>query len=277
MALFNSVTDCMRYLDVCKSAYPVLSEIIKPGDVKAWTKQLESCASLDDYLLGENGNLNLLNISIATGWGLEKGRKAEALTHYKRLLQKLSIYLQKFDKLKANRVFRGKVKNLAGTSLLATLSELSLAYHLEACGYGLEFETKFKRTDIATEKDVDLSVTDGRGQVTHYEVFMPHKAMEVNGFFDLDEDDADFAGRIETKLLDKFGSEGFSELSGQVYLAVNKAFFDRIRLKDAFSFTASDYRALTELTPRHVNGILLFEDDFGSDNSFRLGPLLRKQ
>ena len=277
MALFNSVTDCVRYLEVCKSAFPVLSEIIKPGDTKSWVKELESCASLDDYLLGENGNLNLLNISIATGWGLEKGREAEPLTHYKRLLQKLSTYLQKFEKLKANRAFRGKVKNLAGMSLLATLSELSLAYHLAANGYGVEFETKFKRTDIATEKDVDLSVTDGQGRVTHFEVFMPHKKMEVDGFFDLNEDDADFEGRIKTKLLEKFGSEGFSELSGQVYLAVNKAFFDRIRLKDAFSFTASDYRALAKLTPRHVDGILLFEDGFGSDNSFRLGPLLRKQ
>ncbi|UYZ65310.1 hypothetical protein [Hymenobacter weizhouensis] len=253
-----------------------MGEIIKPGDIKAWVKQLESCASLDDYLLGENGNLNLLNISIATGWGLENGREAEALTHYKRLLQRLSVYLAKFEKLKANRAFRGKVKNLSGTSLLATLSELALAYYLAGEGYEVKFETKFKRTDITTEKDVDLTVTDGRGQIAHLEVFMPHKTMDVDGFFDLDEDDADFAGRVSAKLLDKFGSEGFSGLNGQVFLAVNKAFFDRIRLKDALSYTASDYRALARLTPRHVDGILLFEDDFGSDNSFRLGPLLRR-
>ncbi|RSK45455.1 hypothetical protein [Hymenobacter rigui] len=277
MALFNSVAECMQYLETCKKAFPVLHEIIKPGDVKAWAKQLAAHASLDDYLLTEMGNLNLLNISIATGWGLENGRQDEPpLRHYQGLLEKLSTYLDKFPRLKANRSFRGKVKNLTGLSLLTTLSELSLAFQLATNGYQVVFEKKFKRAAAAADKDVDVSATDATGHVVHFEVYMPSKVMEDEGFLDLNEDDADFAGRVEAKLLTKFGNEVITALDGQVFLAVNTAFFDRLRVKNAFSFTASDYSRLIDLVPRPVDGILLFDDDFGAGNSFRFGPLLRK-
>ncbi|GAA4492764.1 hypothetical protein GCM10023172_00410 [Hymenobacter ginsengisoli] len=117
---------------------------------------------------------------------------------------------------------------------LPTLSELSLAYQLAASVQEVKFETKFRRADTGTVKDVDLTATDSNGAVVHYEVYMPNKDMKVEGYFDLSQDDTLFADRIKAKILDKFGNGVVNELEGSTLLAINTAFFDTLRLKKCF-------------------------------------------
>lgn len=278
MTIFNSVADCILYFETCQKAFPVLNEIVKPGDFKGWVRKLEFYAnpSLDDYFFTINLSRNLLYISVATGWGLLTNQESEPLRLYKQMLAKLSLYLQNFPELKANRSFRGKAQNLNELGLLPTLSELSLAYQLAASGQEVKFETKFRRADTGTVKDVDLTATDSNGEVVHYEVYMPNKDLEVEGYFDLSQDDTLFADRIKAKILDKFGNGVVNELEGSTLLAINTAFFDTLRLKNALSLAAADDAWLRTLIPEHMAGLLLFDDDFETHDSFTFVRRLMK-
>jgi len=276
MAIFTTVAECVRYYETCQTAFPILSEIVKPGDFNNWVRKLESCASMDDYFFLENPGLNLLYVSVLTGKGLETQGEAEPYVHCKRLLQKLSLYLHTFPALKANRVFRGKVQNLNQLSLLSTLSELSLAYQLAAGGQQVKFETKFKVGEASAEKDIDLSATDSNGELVHYEVYMPISQLEADGFLDLNQDDAYFEKRTKAKLWEKFGNGEITGLRGQIVLAINTAPFDTFRLKNLLSLTASDAAKLRTLIPPYMDGLLLFDDGFESDNSFKFVRRLMK-
>jgi len=159
---------------------------------------------------------------------------------------------------------------------LATLSELSLAYKLFSGGLDVTFETPFILPGTTKRKDVDLTVSSSTGQVFHVEVYMPGKAAH-DGFFDPKEDDKHFEYKVWKKLADKFGNEEISELNGQVLLAVNMAFMDVLRIKSTLDSLHDNYEALTQLIPSHVDGLILFIDDFGADNSFCFDRLLLRR
>jgi hypothetical protein len=156
------------------------------------------------------------------------------------------------------------------------LSELSLAYYLATSGQKVSFETKFRVGDVAAEKDVDLSTIDTNGNAIHYEVYMPIKQLEIDGVLDLSQDDAYFEKRIKSKLFEKFGTGEISELKGQIVLAINTAPFDTFRIKNVLSLTAEDDKHLRTLIPPHMDGLLLFDDNFDSDKSFRFVRRLMK-
>ena len=300
MPILNSVAECLSYIDVCTVEYPVLSEIINPNDRLAWEVKLAAVESLDDFILGrvqqeknpedeespdvdsapveytpqpEDTKLNLLNVTITAGLCMANGYETDHCQHARRLLTKLSLYLNNFPGLKSDKNFLGKIKNLIGLNFLATLSELSLAYKLSSGGLDITFETPFILPGTTKRKDVDLTVRSSTGQVFHLEVYMPGKSAH-DGFFDLKDDDRHFEYKVWKKLADKFGKKEISELNGLVLLAVNIAFMDMLRIKSTFDSLHNNYDALTQLIPSHIDGLILFVDDFGADNSFCFDRLL---
>lgn len=310
MAILNSVAECLAYIEICKNEFPILKEIINAKDLLTWEKKLAAVSSLDDFILGKlpvEANLedeaveeedatweavmleeqpvqedeiiyylNLLNVSITAGFCFVNGHENDHCTHSKRLLAKLSLYLDKFPELKSDKRFPGKIKNLEGPNFLAALSELSLAYKLASNGLSVIFETPFKLPGNANKKDVDLTVSKN-GQAFHLEVYMPVQPVNIQGFFDPSEEDKHFEYKVWKKLTDKFGDEKISELNGQVLLAVNIAFMEMLRIKSTQSDLTDNYSALTALIPKHIDGLLLFVDGFGTDNSFCFDKLLLKK
>lgn len=123
ISIFPTVANCLACVEQCQQKYPYLTGLLKPYCLASWTRTLQAQASqLDAYLLGKAVVLNLLTISVATGLILATGRDDALLAHYRRLLEKLELYLQVFLNLVASRNFRAKIKNLGGFSFLATLS-----------------------------------------------------------------------------------------------------------------------------------------------------------
>jgi hypothetical protein len=150
------------------------------------------------------------------------------------------------------------------------------------------FETKFKLLNTLKKRDIDLSVQTARGNTFHVEVYMPNELLEADSttdlepdehplkVIDLEHDDESFERKIRNKLTDKFGQEGLSGLNGRVCLAVNKVYMDVLRLKGLLAPGSSDFRALLQLLPQDVDGLLVFEDSFESEESLKIDCLLRK-
>jgi len=65
-------------------------------------------------------------------------------------------------------------------------------------------------------------------------------------------------------------------LTGKVFLAINKIFFELVHLKTALPFFTNDqlFMNILKNLPEHVDGIFVFEDGFHSENSFKFEKLL---
>jgi hypothetical protein len=287
MSLFKDADDCLAHLELCCQWFPWLSELIGTKGRKAWTNKLRDQANPSDYLLENGASLNLLNISVMTGYSIITGLEDDHFTHYRRLLRKLNLYLRTF-KLKDDKSFQDKIINLEGVYFLSTMSELTLAYQANR-KYRVSFETPFKL--LATtpgKRDIDLSVHTDKGNTFHLEVYMPNKLLEVDDpdefesddfplrVFGLKQDDYDFEARIKSKLSKKFGQAGFSGLTGRVFLAINNVYVDMLQIRDKLAPGTSDYRALLRHLPEGVDGLVIFKDSFESDDSFVIDCILRK-
>ncbi|MCA8833285.1 hypothetical protein [Hymenobacter pini] len=304
MAILNSVAECLAYIEKSKIEFPVLHELISAHDLLAWERKLADVPSLDDFLLGPVGeeenaeddpNLddgwegaapveqaevtkwNLLSVTFTAGFCGANGHETDICRHAQRLLTKLSLYLETFPELKLDKRFLGKIRNLVGVNFLATLSELSLAYQLHMSKLNVTFETPFKLPGATGNKDVDLTATHPDGYTFHLEVYTPSNSITGRGFFNLKEDDQLFKSKIRQKLFAKFGREEIQELNGRVFLAVNIALMDMLRIKRGLFGLNSNYQELARVIPRHIDGLLLFDDDFGTDNSFHFQRLLLKE
>ncbi|MEJ0106607.1 MAG: hypothetical protein WDO19_30455 [Bacteroidota bacterium] len=276
MKIFKDTEECISYLKDGIKEFSFLNDIIKLKDFNSWTQKLDICESLDEFLLGTEAKLNLLNITIATGLSINKNYDDRLFSHYRMLLNKLDLYLQKFPELKANKKFKDKLKNIEGLNFLSTLSELSLGFQMAKHDLSIKFETKFKQLETGKNRDVDLSVYDKNDNIIHIEVYMPNKQLDVTGFFDPNQDDKHFESKIENKLSDKFGKDGIAKLNGLVLLAVNKIFFDMLHMKTVLPFFHSNYKNLIKFIPKDVDGLLIFEDGFESIDSCRFEKLLLK-
>jgi hypothetical protein len=276
MKIFKDTEECISYLKGGIKEFPFLNEIIKLKDFNSWTQKLDTCGSLDDFLLGTEAKLNLLNITIATGLSINKNYDDRLFSHYRMLLNKLDLYLQKFPELKANKKFKDKLKNIGGLNFLSTLSEIALGFEMANQGLSIKFETKFKQLETGKDRDVDLSVYDKNNNIVHIEVYMPYKQLDISGFFDPNQDDKHFESKIEEKLSYKFGKNGITKLNGLVLLAVNKIFFEMLHMKTALPFFRSNYKNLIRFIPKNVDGLLIFEDGFESIDSYRFEKLLLK-
>lgn len=286
MNLFKDADDCLAHLVLCCQCFPWLSELIGVNGLKTWTKKLRDQANPCDFLLGNDTKLNLLNISVMTGYSIITGLDDNHFAHYRLLLQKLELYLLTFD-LRDDTSFQEKIINLETVIFLSTMSELSLAYEANR-KYKVSFETKFKLLVTNKKRDIDLSVRTAKGNPFHLEVYMPNKLLEAYivddlepdeypfRVIDLEEHDESFEGKIKGKLLGKFGQDGFSGLTGRVFLAINNVYVDMLQIKDVLAPGTSDYRALLKHLPEGVDGLLIFKDSFQSDDSFKLDCILRK-
>lgn len=306
MSLFATVDDCLAYVTRCQQQYPYLNDLLRPPQRAAWVRALTQHADrLDAYLLGElpppdspeteepgdeiatewpsthstgtpdeETKLNLLLISVVTGWGLATGHDDVHLMRYRHLLETLGLHLRTFPHLLDSRNFRGKITNPGGFAFLATLSELALAQYVAEQGWTVEFETKFQPADVPAPRDIDLTVRSPAGTVVHLEVYTPHQAMEAQGFFDVTQDNARFTNRMAHKLAEKFGQSDIPELTGRVLLAVNTSFLDLLRVQNLLPATAVHYQRLLPLPPQAVDGILVFESEFDGHAGCRLVSLL---
>ncbi|MEX0965839.1 MAG: hypothetical protein WD077_01265 [Bacteroidia bacterium] len=279
MEIFKNVTECIIFSKCAINLYPSLKKIIETKDFTTWTDKLNKSSDFRDMLIGENSKLNLLNTSVLIGLSIDKSLDDTLFAYYKMLFKKADLYLESFPKLKTNKNFKDKLKNIENLNFLSTLSELSLAYKLKESGFSIKFETKFKQSNTGRNRDVDISISDNKNNETHFEVYMPNKQLDLNGFFDLHQDDAHFSSKIEQKLIDKFGQDGITGLNGQVLLAINKVFFDMIHVKTILPFFSVEnaYNDLIKLIPKDVDGLLIYEDEFGHENSFRFERIMLKK
>lgn len=278
MKLFTDINECISYSEKAIKQYSFICDMVMQSDYIKWTNKLEQCNDFEDFLVGENAKLNVLNTSVLIGYCFSKSHIDSLFFHYKNLFKKLNTYLGTFPELIKDKEFNAKLKNLENLNFLSTLSELSLAFSMKKLGLNVKFETKFIQLKSGKKRDVDISVSDKNGNELHFEVYMPNKQLDLNGFFNPNQDDSHFSTKIDKKLFDKFGVDGISGLNGLVLLAINKVFFDMIHVKTCLPFMGNDniYNDLVKLIPKDVSGLYLYEDDFSGENSFRFEKIILK-
>lgn len=265
--MFNNIEECMMYASAGINSYANIKKIVTLDDFKIWEQKLLGKSNFEDYLLNES-KFNLLNLSVLTGYNLEKNFDDSMFAHYRRLLSKLDNYLKVFPDLLSDPSFIAKIKNIEQFNFLSVLTELSLSFYFKMLQLDIKFETPFNQIKSNKKRDVDITVSDSKGNNMHIEVYMPNKQSEIDGFFDPNEDDHHFEYKIGKKLLDKFGENGISELKGTILLAVNIAFFDMLTIKRTIT-VKQDFIHLLQHLPIGVDGLLIFEDNFANENSFR--------
>ncbi len=277
MKLFTDINECINYSEKAIKQYSFISDMVMQSDYDKWTNKLEQCDDFEDFLVGENSKLNVLNTSVLIGYCITKSHNDSLFSHYKNLFKKLNTYLETFPELIKDKKFNAKLKNLENLNFLSTLSELSLAFSMRKLGLNVKFETKFIQLKSAKKRDVDISVSDKNGNELHFEVYMPNKQLDLNGFFNPNQEDSHFSTKIDKKLFDKFGVDGISGLNGLVLLAINKVFFDMIHVKTCpppFMDNDNVYNDLVRLIPKDVSGLYIYEDDFSGENSFKFERII---
>jgi len=224
---------------------------------------------------------NLLNTSSIVGCHIETGSEYLSTEHCYRLLQKIDSALLLFPQLLKDKSFLDKLLILQGPSFLSTLSELSLASELVRAGYNVSFERKFHGTSFinnrTVKRDVDLSVSDSKGNNFEIEIYTPYSPLEQseNGFLDLFDENYGFQVKVNNKSESKFGIENISGLSGKKILAVNEAFSEKRKISHHLSSCLEGgIPALSIKVPNEIDGLLIFSDAFDSDNSFWFTELL---
>lgn len=267
MQMFKNIEECVTYANAGINQYANIKQIVSLNDFKIWEQKLREKIDFENYLLNES-KLNLLNLSILTGYSLANNADDSMFVHYRRLLDKLNHYLATFPVLLSDESFIAKVKNIEQFSFLSLLTELSLASYFKTLQLNIKFETAFRLIKSKKKRDVDITVSDSKGNEMHVEVYMPNKQTEIDGFFHPDEDDRHFKYKIGKKLLDKFGENGIADLKGTTLLAVNIAFFDMLQIKRTID-PQQDFTPLLQHLTTGVDGFLVFEDNFGDENSFR--------
>jgi len=177
MTVLDSEHECIRFARLAIQEYYSLTELITEPDFANWNKILLEQSDFEDFLIGRNAKLNLLNTMVIVGLGIDKAISNPIQDHCQSLLLKLNTYLEALPTLKKDKKFRDKIKNLEGYNFLSTLSELSMANWFSNLGFRIEFETKFRQSTSGKNRDVDLTITDKLGNIVHFEVYMP------NGYF----------------------------------------------------------------------------------------------
>jgi hypothetical protein len=276
MSVFKDINDCIELSKISIGQYSKLNELIDENDFTIWRKKLNDSFDFENFLIGTDTKLNILNTSVMVGLSIRESLNDNLFNHYRMLLNKTEIYLTAFPELINNKSFKDKIKNIENLNYLSTLSELSLALFLKQSGFDVFFETKFKHALSDKKRDIDITAIDKSNRKFHFEVYMPNQQLDISGFFNPNQEDSKFSSKIKYKLFDKFGQEGINEINGRILLAVNKVFFDMIHFKTALTFLNNKniYNELLGLLPKDVDGILFFEDEFSEENSFRFDALL---
>ncbi len=287
--IFKSVEECINFSRKALNHLPNINAMIEGSDFDKWAFILHSKPDFRNYLI--ESELNILNATALEGLANEHKLDNPVLNHIKIVLSKTDLFLSSFSELKTDDSLKHKIKNLDGLNFLSTLSELSLAYFFKKLGYDILFEKKFIQSSTGRSRDIDLVIKSGNNNELNIEVYMPNHRLNVDGFFDPNQDnprlnvdgfydpnqdDSLFIERINRKILQKFGLDGISGLNGKTLLAINKVFFDSVQVKTILPFLSNDtvYNDLIKLLPIDIDGLIIFEDDFGSKNSFKLERVL---
>ncbi|CCH57615.1 hypothetical protein BN8_p06811 (plasmid) [Fibrisoma limi BUZ 3] len=274
-----NIDECIDYARAGVARFEGLQSIITENDFSKWKHKLESVDDVAAYLWGDEetgADYTLLSAAVLVGYQGNRMLAFGEIVHAERLLNRLDGFIRRFPQLtvpgRTSKQFADKIKNLADFHLLATLSELTLAYWFAKQGFTVEFETPFTHPVTGKRKDADLTITSSAGSQMHVEVYTPNKRFEADGFVDLEGEANRYLRKIEYKLEDKFGSGEISELNGKVLLAVNQTYFDAARLQQVLADLGQgeSYEGIAKRLPLEIDGILIFEDDFSRTDSFVL-------
>ena len=275
------VDQIIKYVTLALERFHRLKPLVSEGDIKSWRKLLAS--NIDPESLILEMNFNFLSTLYLAGINKEEYFSVKAIN----ILTKLDLYLTAFPMLRNSRKFRKKIKNIGCVNFLSTMSELTLAYQLQKGGYIVEFESRFTKANNSSNNDVDIKVRKSGSKPFHIEVYMPHGQSEdvpnlfaegtcANAFLDIQEADQALNSKVHSKNVDKFGLDGFSGLEGMCLIGVNQVFFESIYVKSVLGI--QDYALLehTLQVSKGVEGLIIYEDDFSSEHSFRFKKLLVK-
>lgn len=282
------VDEVMSNIQVGLSRFPLLQTLVRGSQLKGWEKLLKAQDDAWSFLSSLNYNM-LLTLTIAGG-DSEHPFFPTAIN----ILTKLEAYMSAFTKLAEQKKFKDKINNLKGVNFLSTLSELSIAYQLHQASYQIEFETPFSRPDLDSIKDVDITAWLPGRRPFHIEVYMPHEqlqsmeeadveyiaAVHFNysaAFLDFNSSNVVVSTRVDSKNRGKFGTLGFTGLEGMCLLAVNEAYVDTAYIQSRLGI--SDYSKLQQIVncSKGIQGLIVFEDNFGSKHPFQLRRILFKQ
>ncbi|UII26601.1 hypothetical protein LVD15_25445 [Fulvivirga maritima] len=264
------VTECIQYAKESIIRYNAIDNLINDDDYLKWQNKMTDENDFYDYFFGGKNNLNFLIIAVLISRPISGNR------NYKIYFEKLNQYLTEFPELQTDKGFKDKITNLGGVNFFSTLSELTLAVQLKSMGYKIIFEHPFTHKVSGNRRDVDITITGDKGEEIHFEVYMPNKELPPNsasGFITLDAHDESLFNKLKGKMIKKFGKAGFSGLNGKVLLAVNIAFMQLLNLRNVLQPVEEEENVHREIFKEiefapEVDGVIIFRDDFSSDNSF---------
>jgi|GEM_PF-1217769 len=276
ITVFTDDADCISKVSGLISNYPNIDSMVIMQDYNNWQRLLTKAGGYEVYWDSQSQKLNLLLTAMVAYCNTVIQTKLT--THTLNILEKLDNWLSVFQELTKDKNFKGKIKNLDGFNFLSSLSELTLGNYFAQAGYKVAFESKFRQTEATARKDVDVTVQDSSGKVINFEVFMPNNETDLNGFFDPSDRDGYFTYKVWKKMEDKFGTAGFSGLTGKTYLAVNYAFFDEFYRNSLLPIFSNQFafESLSLSLPAGVDGILFFRDDFSVRDSFFYDTLIER-
>lgn len=250
-----------------KGDYTNISPIVTDEILMGWEKTIANCSPPEQFIT--KSKFNLLTTLFIAQYEKEYRTEFEPYKQAMRILTTLNEYLTAFPTLLSDDTFKAKITNLGGYNFLSTLSELSLARFLLCKNYKVTFESKYRKQNRKDEKDVDLKIVDESGNVIFIEIYTPTADADINGFFSPQEFTEKLKNKLVFKATDKFADIDYGALSGKRLLAANTLFSDMFSMNIRF-FNCDDYfNQLIRIMPDELDGVLIFEDNFASDNSLR--------
>src|SRR5690554_2612733 len=109
MKLFTDINECISYSEKAIKQYSFICDMVMQSDYNKWTNKLEQCNDFEDFLVGENAKLNVLNTSVLIGYCFSKSHIDSLFFHYKNLFKKLNTYLGTFPELIKDKEFNAKL------------------------------------------------------------------------------------------------------------------------------------------------------------------------
>jgi hypothetical protein len=243
-------------LKAALAEHPNISKLINDRDIEKWNKKLLGYNNyITDYLEKENYNI-LTSLMI---WNYNR---QDAIN----LLAFLEDSLNVFPELIASNEFKRNIKSLNEFGFFSFLSELSLAKQFKANSFKVTFNKKYNKllSSGIKEKDVDLQVTDGDGNVTYIEVYSPYKKSQHYGFIDPESIKGKFDHDLIDKQRDKFHGLIMGQLKGEIIMAVNIAYHDDYNITRVLPGNDNS-KHIQRIRIDNVNRIILFNHDIARE------------
>lgn len=260
-----TTTQLIERIRLAKTKFSQINQIIDEITLKDWTKVVDKHSTPDLYI--QSVQYNLLTVLYVSDHENEFKTDFKPYKHAQKIIETLNSFLLDFPNLIEDRSFLFKIRNLDGFNFLATMSELAVAHKFKTDGWKIAFEEKYKKITGA-KKDIDIKVVNSVGQVLYLEVYTPNERAKINGFFDPLEYSERLRRKVETKVTDKFTDINIGDLNGKKILVANTLYSDMFSMSRRMLNSEHFFHQLVNLIPEEMDAILLFEDDFSSNDSF---------